>query len=129
MAIFFGKQAVNAVQRQRGALTTLEKELQRSFLATKERTYRDLADLLVAAGRLGEAQQVLAMLKEEEMFDLLRRDMASDPRLTFAQLTSTEAEWQRHGDETSPWRNRSALSRRQGAPIDSVRFGGRVEMY
>jgi CHAT domain-containing protein/Tfp pilus assembly protein PilF len=98
-AIFFGKQAVNAIQRQRGALTTLDSELQRSFLATKERTYRELADLLVAAGRLGEAQQVLAMLKEEELFDLLRRDAANDPRLTFAQLTSPEAEWQRHGDE------------------------------
>jgi hypothetical protein len=69
-AIFFGKQAVNAVQRQRGGLTTLERELQRSFLATKERTYRDLTDLLVATGRLGEAQQALAMLKEEELFDL-----------------------------------------------------------
>ena len=97
-AIFFGKQAVNAIQRQRGRLTGLSADLQRSFVATKESFYRDLSDLLIEAGRLGEAQQVLAMLKEEELFDLLRRDAASDPRLTLAQLTSLEAEWQRHGD-------------------------------
>jgi CHAT domain-containing protein len=29
----------------------------------------------------------------------LRRDAENDPRLTFAQLTSLEAAWQRHGDE------------------------------
>jgi len=50
-AIFFGKQAVNAIQHQRGRLTTLEPELQRSFLVTKEEAYQDLATLLVSAGR------------------------------------------------------------------------------
>jgi CHAT domain-containing protein/Tfp pilus assembly protein PilF len=97
-AIFFGKQAVNAIQRHRARLTGLTPELQRSFLSRKENIYRDLSDGLVEAGRLGEAHQVLEMLKEEELFDLLRRDTASDPRLTLAQLTSLEAEWQRHGD-------------------------------
>jgi CHAT domain-containing protein/Tfp pilus assembly protein PilF len=98
-AIFFAKQAVNAIQHQRARMTELDPELQRTFIATKEHTYRHLADLLVGAGRLGEAQQVLAMLKEEELFELLRCDTVSDPRLTFAQLTGLEAEWQRHGDE------------------------------
>lgn len=97
-AIFFGKQAVNALQRQRARLTGLAMELQRSFVGSKESLYRDLSDRLVEAGRLGEAQQVLAMLKEEELFDLLRRDAGSDPRLTLAQLTGLEAQWQRHGD-------------------------------
>jgi CHAT domain-containing protein len=97
-AIFFGKQAVNAIQRHRARLTGLAPELQRSFVSTVEIAYRDLSDRLVGAGRLGEAQQVLAMLKEEELFDLLRRDAPNDPRLTLAQLTSLEAEWQRHGD-------------------------------
>jgi CHAT domain-containing protein/Tfp pilus assembly protein PilF len=97
-AIFFGKQAVNAVQRQRAKLTDLDRELQRSFLNTKEDIYRDLSGRLIEAGRLGEAQQVLAMLKEEELFDLLRRDTGNDPRLTLAQLTALETEWKRHGD-------------------------------
>lgn len=97
-AIFFGKQAVNVLQRQRTRLSGLSPELQRSFLGTTESVYRELSDRLVEAGRLGEAQQVLAMLKEEELFDLLRRDAASDSRLTLAQLTSLEADWQRHGD-------------------------------
>lgn len=37
---------------QRGRLTTLVPELQRSFLATNEAAYRELVDLLVEAGRL-----------------------------------------------------------------------------
>ena len=36
--------------------------------------YRTLADLLIAEGRLPEAQQILGMLKEEEYFDFVRRD-------------------------------------------------------
>ena len=97
-AIFFGKQAVNAVQRQRASLTALEQALQRSFVVSREGVYRRLSDLLVSVGRLGEAQQVLAMLKEEELFDLLRRDADACARLTFAQLTTLEVEWKRHGD-------------------------------
>ncbi|MDW8469031.1 MAG: tetratricopeptide repeat-containing protein [Burkholderiales bacterium] len=69
LAIFFGKQAVNTIQGLRGRLTELERELQRSFLREKEQVYRGLAELLIEAGRLPEAQQVLAMLKEEEFFD------------------------------------------------------------
>ena len=97
-AIFFGKQAVNAVQQQRASLTALEQALQRSFVVSREGVYRRLSGLLVSVGRLGEAQQVLAMLKEEELFDLVRRDADACARLTFAQLTTLEVEWQRHGD-------------------------------
>ena len=99
VAIFHGKQAVNASQRERAQLTGLAPELQRSFLTTKEDIYRDLADVMVEAGRLSEAQQILAMLKEEELFTLLRGEAMPDGRLTFAALTALEADWQRHGDE------------------------------
>ncbi|MGC9271408.1 tetratricopeptide repeat protein [Acidiphilium sp.] len=98
-AIFFGKQAINAIQRMRGDIGAVAPDLQRSFAAANAAAYRHLADLLASAGRLAEAELVIAMLKEEELFDLLRRDAASDPRLTFVQLTSLEARWQRHGDE------------------------------
>ena len=99
-AIFHWKQAVNALQRHRRLLSALPAELQRSFVETRERTWRDLADALVDAGRLGEAQQVLAMLKEDELFELLR-DASAAGRMTYAELTALETEWRRHGDEVT----------------------------
>ncbi len=98
-AIFFGKQAINEIQRQRGTLIGPEAGMQRDFIADHDDVYRRLAGLLVDAGRLGEAERVLAMLKEEELFELLRRDAGADPRLTFARMTALEGKWQRHGDE------------------------------
>ena len=93
-AIFFQKQAVNNLQRLRKAISGLEEELQKSFLKSKEGIYRHLADLLIEEGRLPEAQQVLAMLKEEEYFDFIRRDAREeDPRATTASYNSFEAEW------------------------------------
>lgn len=98
VAIFFGKQAVNLIQRQRQRLDALERALQQRHAAANAATYHLLADLLVRQGRLGEAERVLAMLKEQTLFDLLRRDDAADPRLTFLQLTALESRWQAHGD-------------------------------
>jgi len=97
-AIFFGKQASTRSSGSAHLFTALEQALQRSFVVSREGVYRRLSDLLVSVGRLGEAQQVLAMLKEEELFDLLRRDADACARLTFAQLTTLEVEWKRHGD-------------------------------
>ena len=73
-AIFYGKGAVNAYQEVRAKIPPLDKEAQKSFLKSKEGSYRELADLLVAGGRLLEAQQVLGLLKEEEYFQFVRRD-------------------------------------------------------
>ncbi|MDW8373922.1 MAG: CHAT domain-containing protein, partial [Planctomycetota bacterium] len=101
LAIFFGKQAVNTIQGLRGRLTELERELQRSFLRDKEGVYRGLAELLIEAGRLPEAQQVLAMLKEEEFFDFIRRDARADPRTTQSALTEQEETWRRRYEEVS----------------------------
>ncbi len=72
-AVVFAKMAVNEIQAERGRLTTLEETLQRSFLATKEHVYRHLANLLVDLGRLPEAREVLALLKEEEFRDFVTR--------------------------------------------------------
>lgn len=94
-AIYFGKQAVNAIQGMRERLRNLDRESQRAFVEVKAAIYRSLADLLIDEGRLAEAQQVLGMLKEEEFFDFLRRDSQRDPRVTRAALTSQEEEWQR----------------------------------
>jgi CHAT domain-containing protein/uncharacterized protein HemY len=92
-AAFYGKQAVNAYQTVRANLTSLDKELRQSFVSSKEKTYRELADILISQNRLPEAQQVLGMLKEEEYFEFIRRDAGSVSALTArASLTSEEAE-------------------------------------
>lgn len=71
-AIFWGKQAVNSIQSLRGELVRLDRDLRESFLKGKEHVYADLARLLIDDGRLAEAEQVLAMLKERELTELLR---------------------------------------------------------
>ncbi len=74
LAIFYGKQAVNTLQAQRGRLSELEEGLQASFLTSVEGYYKDLSDLLIVRGRLPEAQQVLELLKQQELYDFVRRD-------------------------------------------------------
>ncbi|MBU1653467.1 MAG: tetratricopeptide repeat protein [Gammaproteobacteria bacterium] len=90
-AIFYGKQAVNTLQMQRGALQQLGQDLQKSFLKTVEGYYKDLSDLLVNQGRLPEAQQVLDMLKESEYLDFTQRDLPADATIQ-ANYNSLESE-------------------------------------
>jgi CHAT domain-containing protein len=73
LAIWYGKQAVNTLQSVRGDLKSLDKTSQQSFLKANEFTYTRLAELLIESGRIPEAEQVLAMLKESELADLLVR--------------------------------------------------------
>ncbi len=88
--IFYGKQSVNLMQRVRGNIEGLDKDLQKSFLASNEQIYRDLADLLIKQGRLREALEVLNLLKEHEYSDY-SGGSASDE---FTTLTGTPAEKQ-----------------------------------
>ena len=70
-AIFFGMDAVNSYQQIRKNISGLDKDLQAGFAESKSRTYRILAELLVETGRLGEAEQVLDLLKEQELKDIV----------------------------------------------------------
>ena len=95
-AIFFGKLAVNKFQQIRGNIRGLEKETQESFLKSREKTYRDVADMLIDQGRLVEAQQMLDLLKNEEYFDFIRRDSREASSLTApVDLTKSEKELNR----------------------------------
>jgi len=94
LAIFYGKQAVNFLQQVRGNIQGLIAELQKSFLASKEDYYHDLADLLIAQGRLPEAQQVLDLLKQQEYSDYVRGEVAN----TLNPLALTPAEKQAQED-------------------------------
>ncbi len=90
LAIFWGKESVNTIQGLRANLTGLDKETNTGFLQNKRYVYQNLADLLITQGRLGEAQLVLQMLKEQELFDSLQRSSKSDPRNTRVVLTGLE---------------------------------------
>ncbi|MGG6295630.1 tetratricopeptide repeat protein [Leptolyngbya sp. AN02str] len=72
LAITFLKQAVNMYESIRGQLTALDRELQNSYTDTIAGTYRRLADLLLAQGRLLEAEQVLELLKVQEIREYTR---------------------------------------------------------
>ena len=90
LAIVWGKEAVNTLQGLRAQLSGLDQGLQSSYLQSKRSAYDHLADLLIAQGRIAEAQEVLQMLKEQELHDSLVRAETVDPRSTRIELTGLE---------------------------------------
>ena len=68
-AAFYGKNAINIYQEFRKSIQSLGVDEQKSYLKTVEGAYRQLASILIAQGRISEAEQVLVMLKEEELID------------------------------------------------------------
>lgn len=93
-AVFWRKQAVNTLQSLRISISTMDEALRESFIKNKSDVYAKLADLLMKQGRLVEAQQVLAMLKEEQYFDFVERDSnAEDVRSTQALYNPAEKQW------------------------------------
>jgi CHAT domain-containing protein len=69
-AIGFLKQAVNIFEHIRQDNRLLIREQQASYTKTIESAHRKLADLLLSQGRLLEAQQVLELLKEQEIYSI-----------------------------------------------------------
>ena len=118
LAIFYGKQAVNVLQSIRGEVQTLDKALQQRFLTSKENIYRTLADLLITAERLPEAQQVLDLLKDAEYFEFVRRDAQTAGTLQGrATMTPIEAEWAQRYQAIAD--QVTALGRERSAPRPS----------
>ena len=74
LAAFYGKQSINTYQAVRSSIRGMDDEARKRYLNTIDETYRDVADLLIALGRIAEAEEVLGMLKEEEVFAFQRRD-------------------------------------------------------
>jgi CHAT domain-containing protein len=96
LAIFYGKQAVNLYQQLRANIRGLPRELQHGYLKTVGGAYRSLADILIAQGRLSEAQEVLGLLKQEEYLEFVRRDPSEAPsRDSRSNSAPIEAEWHR----------------------------------
>ncbi len=91
LAIYYGKLAVNLIQSLRADQGALDKSLQQSFLKSKEDAYRGLADLLIAEGRLLEAQRVLDLLKDAEFFEFVRRNTTALPAAGSVEYNREEA--------------------------------------
>jgi CHAT domain-containing protein/Tfp pilus assembly protein PilF len=72
LAIIFLKQSVSVYESLRQDIRTLPKETQESYTKSVESTYRKLADLLLKQDRILEAQQVLDLLKVQELNDYLK---------------------------------------------------------
>jgi len=78
LAILFYKQSVNVTEAIRKDIRKLDKDIQKSYLATVEDTYRDLADLLLKQDRIIEALQVFDLLKVQELDDYLKNIKGND---------------------------------------------------
>jgi CHAT domain-containing protein/Tfp pilus assembly protein PilF len=70
-AILFGLLAVNDYEQIRRNISGMEKEVQAGFAQSRSGAYRMLAELLVETGRLGQAEQILDLLKEQELEDVV----------------------------------------------------------
>lgn len=91
VAILFGLDAVNAFQQIGKNISGMEKDLRASFAQSKSMTYRVLAELLIEAGRLGEAEEILDLLKEQELEDTVRGvNPDAAPKVAEFQLSAAE---------------------------------------
>jgi CHAT domain-containing protein/Tfp pilus assembly protein PilF len=72
LAIFYGKQAVNLLQQVRSNMQGLDKALQSTFVSSKAMFYHDLADLLIDQGRLPEAEEIIDLMKQEQLNEFTR---------------------------------------------------------
>ncbi len=90
LAIFFYKQSINVREAIRKDVKKLDKDLQQSYLATVEKTYRELADILLQQDRIIEALQVLDLLKVQELEDYLKNIKGSDRSAQGVRLLAPE---------------------------------------
>lgn len=90
LAIFYGKQSVNKYQELRGSIRNLNRATQDIFRDKITDSYRELADILIEAGRLAEAEQVLAMLKEQENYEFTRDGSEAKELLSKKVITDTK---------------------------------------
>jgi len=91
LAIWYGKTAVNLVQTLRRDISGMSRESRQAYKDKVSDTYRRLANLLIGQGRLIEAEQVLRLLKDDEVFEYVR---GGDPALGgAAAYTAAEKAW------------------------------------
>lgn len=134
VAIFYGKQAVNTYQELRRNIKGLDKKTQETYLKSVEPIYRKLISILIDEGRIGEAEQILAILKESELFDYLRRDekVAKDLLQTVS-LTQEEQEtlkrYEQHADKITQYGKEFADLEKQRNSQDPEDFFPNLARY
>ena len=89
LAVFFGKQAIDQIERLRGNFTGDDRRLDPAFIRDKVDVYRTVADWLMEAGRVDEGLDVLRLLKNEELQDFTLRDGSRRPGAR-VELTNAE---------------------------------------
>jgi CHAT domain-containing protein/tetratricopeptide (TPR) repeat protein len=72
LSILFYKQSINVREEIRKDIRGLSIEVQKSYLSTIESSYRNLVKLLLNQDRILEAQQVLDLLKVQELGNYLK---------------------------------------------------------
>ncbi|MGH1397071.1 MAG: CHAT domain-containing protein, partial [Trichormus sp.] len=82
LAIAFYKQSVNLTETIRQNLRVLPTAIQQSYTETVAERYRRLADLLLKQNRPSEAQQVLDLLKIQEMNDFIGNHRGTTKKTT-----------------------------------------------
>lgn len=91
LAIWYGKTAVNLTQTLRRDISGMARESRQAYKDKVSDTYRRLANLLIGQGRLIEAEQVMRLLKDDEVFEYVR---GADPALGgAATYTPAEKAW------------------------------------
>ena len=83
LAIVFLKRSVSTYEQIREELRVLPKEQQQSYTVTIASTYRGLADILLQQDRVLEAQQVLDLLKVQELEGYLRNVRGVEKKLEY----------------------------------------------
>ncbi|MFL9842751.1 CHAT domain-containing protein [Sphingomonas sp. ST-64] len=71
-ALFFAKVAVNKLQDARKRIADLDPSIRECFIRVHQDRYRYLAGIFMEMGRFGEAEHVLAMLKDFESYNYTR---------------------------------------------------------
>lgn len=69
LGIYYGKEAISTLERQRANLAEVGQEAQDAFVAAEDvgGVYRELAALLITEQRFGEAQAIRSLTKSEEL--------------------------------------------------------------
>ncbi len=97
LAIVLYKQSVIQYETIRKGLAPLPKDQQESYTKTVSQTYRNLADLLIQQNRLLEAEQILGLLKLQEIKDYspITRNSLQDNEVKLSEIEQEIAK--KHG--------------------------------
>ncbi|MBS0506333.1 MAG: tetratricopeptide repeat protein [Proteobacteria bacterium] len=126
-AIYYYKLSVSTRQHLRAGTAGLDAATRASFTGTVAGAYRALSGLLIAHGRIAEAERVLLLLQEAQLSDYLRRNGGSGAQPQALAWTPEEAALRRDLDDIAArWgdyeRQRRELLRRarEGAPAEDL---------